>query len=293
MMDYYPPPVWVDNTPDRLTEICVRYCASHPNTYSELEHSTSQRQLREHLPREICERLLHARLPGNPCIDDTVLHTFCQVADNRYPPPHLRKINLRDSNVTDSGLTKLLQMHQVTDLNIDKCKKLTCASLAAINLYDRHLKTLHIGNSQILPSKPPQSSNAHLKGLPVFYGAILQTSELRVLVLREHCPEVEKYYDSLLFPLRQLAYLDLSGCQCLGDMSYLLHMKSLTGLVLYNVIIPQNMALYNICHLKQLRYERISLKGCVRFSIESWSCESPLHIFLQGRDEVNGVCSLF
>lgn len=77
--------------------------------------------------------------------------------------------------------------------------------------------------------------------------------KLRKFVLQSvHIDSGHEFFSSLLRGFPNLAYLDLSECNYVGDLSCLLHCPNLSTLILYNVSGLQD-AIEHICKLVSLR----------------------------------------
>lgn len=79
--------------------------------------------------------------------------------------------------------------------------------------------------------------------------------KLRKFVLQSfHVVHGHEFFSPLLRGFPNLAYLDLSDCSEVGDLSSLFHCSNLSTLILYNVSGLQD-AIEHICKLVGLRYK--------------------------------------
>lgn len=231
---------WEDNSPEPLLDICGKYVIAHPETFCVLHQLSGLWFLRPGtaLPTELCERLISLWQDINTeALDDRFINIFRDLANTR-----LKRITLRNSSVSDDGLGVLLS-HNLIELDISNCSKLSERTLDNINKYGDSLLTLVIGKTKdILPSSV--SAGAQLEsgtgkdGSPVSEVRkreyILRTPNLRKLVVRELIqPKDDGYFVVLLQPLTKLTHLDLSGCFFLHDIKYLLPMKNLVSVNLH------------------------------------------------------------
>uniref|UniRef100_T1IJT0 Protein zer-1 homolog n=1 Tax=Strigamia maritima TaxID=126957 RepID=T1IJT0_STRMM len=254
--------MWDGNTPDSLVDISTRFCVQNLETFCNFEPTTKRYYLRITLPNEICERMLTSQKQDSRTIDDDFLRIFKDPRTTR-----LRRVNLSKSTVTDEGLDVVLR-HNLIELDISDCDKITEESLTLINEFGSDLLSLNVGTSvHIFPDNA--TSNAivllaqmqaepHLSSTNNTSGCILKTPNLRKLIFREmSVPMQDGYFPILLKPLKHLQSLDLSGCFNLGSLSFLTHMTQLASLTLYNVPRVQNM-INAICQMKTLRHLDIS-----------------------------------
>ncbi|MPC27462.1 protein zer-1 homolog [Portunus trituberculatus] len=231
---------WEDNSPEPLLDICGKYVIAHPETFCVLHQLSGLWFLRPGtaLPTELCERLISLWQDINTeALDDRFINIFRDLANTR-----LKRVTLRNSSVSDDGLGVLLS-HNLIELDISNCSKLSERTLNNINKYGDSLLTLVIGKTKdILPSSV--SAGAQLEpstgkdGSPVSElrkrEYILRTPNLRKLVVRELIqPKDDGYFVMLLQPLTKLTHLDLSGCFFLHDIKYLLPMKNLVSINLH------------------------------------------------------------
>lgn len=240
-----------DNSPDTLVSICTEFCVKHLKTFCDWDYQEKRYVLRSglSLPNEICEGMLNKCCAMDSCkIDGDFLKLFSNPQNTR-----LKRVNLRNCDyVTDDDMAIVLS-HGLVELDITNCLNITQQTYDHINSNGEDMISLVIGNSvNILPEtldldeiSPPCSSNRRT--------CILNTPNLKRLVIKNWEELLEIDYLSLLFkPLPHLTHLDLSGCQCLGNLSELVYLSELVSLVLYGVPGLSD-AIQNICQLKNLR----------------------------------------
>lgn len=233
---------WEDNSPEPLLDICGKYVIGHPETFCIMHQHSGLWFLRPGtaLPTELCEKLISLWQDKDPeALDDRFINIFRDLTNTR-----LKRVNLRNSSVSDDGLSVLLT-HNLIELDISNCSKLSERTLDNINKYCDNLMTLVIGKTKdILPSSVLSWSQAELsndsENSPIKEGKqrdyILRTPNLRKLVVRELIqPKHHEYFVMLLQPLTRLTHLDLSGCFFLHDIKYILPMKNLVSINLHNV----------------------------------------------------------
>ena len=109
---------------------------------------------------------------------------------------------------------------------------------------------------------------------------LISAPKLRKLVLHSvHVECGQQLFSSLFRGFPNLTYLDLSDCNNVGEMSYLVNCPSLTVLILYNIVGLQD-AIHHICKLSNLRYSLsfslnnfVGIISFVTLSIaDTWTC---------------------
>lgn len=245
-----------ESEPETLLNQCFKFVARHLYTICYVDPCTNNYELRQGitLPREICEKLLQVYQQNGGILDDRFVRIFSS------PETSLRRVRLRNSNITDEGLAILLK-HRLLELDIAKCRNVSQNSLLEINRYGDRMTSLIIGyGAQLLPNSIENelstaedciSSGLSLSSLQKCF--ILKTPKLKRLAIR--CLSVNKektYFPILLRSLPNLTHLDLSGCSDLDDLTYITQMPNLVSLVLHNVIRIQE-ALVALCELHNLR----------------------------------------
>ncbi|XP_067139951.1 protein zer-1 homolog isoform X3 [Centruroides vittatus] len=251
------PTLWEEYSPDTLLDICVKYCIKNPQTFCTYNPVHNEYLLREGvtLPAEICERMLKLSVEDlDRVIDDSFLRIFIDNSATR-----LKQVNLQGTSVSDDGI-EIICRHNILELNISQCVKLTERTLMLLNNMSSELLSLVIGNSvQILPdsltdTEVNMSGNQFVKSKSIYQeqNYILNAPSLRRLVVHGlEIPMEKDYFPLLLKPLQLLIHLDLSSCRQLGDLYYLISHRHLASLVLYNVPHLQD-AITSICQIKTL-----------------------------------------
>ncbi|KAK4292197.1 hypothetical protein Pmani_035017 [Petrolisthes manimaculis] len=266
---------WENNSPDTLLDICCKYLISHPDTFCD-EHGSGGGGgvggqgpwvLRPAvaLPTELCEKLINLWQDRDPtALDDRFINIFRDLSCTR-----LKRVNVRNTLVTDVGLGVLLS-HNLVELDISNCKKLSERTLDNINKFGENLTTLVLGKTRDIllesfvththtnsceeevsdPSAPSQIKKDKK-------GHILRTPNLRKLVVRDFIqPNESEYFGLLLQPLTRLTHLDLAGCMFL-QARHLLPLKQLISLNLHSVQRMQE-ALPLLSELKSLKFLDVS-----------------------------------
>ncbi|XP_050688966.1 protein zer-1 homolog [Eriocheir sinensis] len=255
---------WEDNSPEPLLDICGKYVIGHPETFCVKHQYSGLWFLRPGtaLPTELCEKLISLWQDKDPeALDDRFINIFRDLTNTR-----LKRVNLRNSSVSDDGLSVLLA-HNLIELDISNCSKLSERTLDNINKYCDSLMTLVIGKTKdILPSSVLSWSHAEssndFENSPIKEGKqrdyILRTPNLRKLVVRELIqPKHHEYFVMLLQPLTRLTHLDLSGCFFLHDIKYILPMKNLVSINLHNAQRIQD-AIPVLSEIKTLKFLDVS-----------------------------------
>ncbi|KAG0730508.1 Protein zer-1 [Chionoecetes opilio] len=251
---------WEDNSPEPLLDICGKYVIAHPETFCVKHQLSGLWFLRpgSALPTELCERLIGLWQDLDPeKLDDRFINIFRDLSNTR-----LKRINLRSSSVSDDGLSVLLS-HNLIELDISNCRKLSERTLANINKKGGNLLTLVIGKTNdILPSTVSLESSSDKEDSPASEAKqkdyILRTPNLRKLVVRDLIqPRYDGYFVVLLKPLTRLTHLDLSGCFYLHDIKYLRPMKHLVSINLHSAQRVQD-AIPVLSEIKTLKFLDVS-----------------------------------
>ncbi len=258
--------------PDTLWQIGLTYCAKNLDTFCQYDESTQLYNLRDgvSLPTEVCQSLLATVVDQGYILDDKFAHVFV----DRYRT-RLKRINIRNSDVTDEGLKWLVQ-HKPTELNFSGCQQLTKKTVTYVNEHGKNLCRLFVGNavrifqdieikegSEPLDLSPRRQEGVDGGGDHKTFGGdyIFDCPGLQEFSVH-NLNETQAYaaHDiiaTLLHPFRKLGSLDLSGCQIeLEFMDCLEDLQNLRKLVLYDVPIANIYgALQVIGKMKRLRYE--------------------------------------
>lgn len=269
------PTVWVDNTPDSLLDIALRYCIKHQNVfckYNEMIEEYDELLDDLSLPVGICERLLN--LSKTEMSEDRFNQFITIFKDPSRT--HLRHLDLSDSVIDDHSL-EILTRHNIAELNISNCKRLTRACLPYIAKLRNSLVSLNVGRSiqifRIEEENNPQLVEKAEDALMLFFQALDPHNEANqpsnnVEVVSELClPYLRKlvinglktkhYLGRILKSTEYLTYLDLSNCDLdCDDLECLSAQKQLTSLILCDVMSVVQ-CVPAICQLKSLRYVKL------------------------------------
>ncbi len=254
-------------SPDTLWQIGLSYCAKNLSTFCQFDESTQLYNLRDDLtlPTELCQSLLATVVDQGYILDDKFVHVFC----DRFRT-HLKRINIRNSDVTDEGLKWLVQ-HKPTELNFSGCQQLTKKTVNYVNENGGKLCSLHVGNAvkifQDIEIKEGSESPRHRVGVEgsgdhkTFGGDYIFDCPGLLEFSVHNLNETQAYaaHDiiaTLLHPFRLLKSLDLSGCQIeLEFMDCLEDLQNLQILVLYDVPITNIYGAFQVIgKMKKLRY---------------------------------------
>ena len=247
------------DVPRSLWQQCLDYCIQHPNTLCHIVKPGGHYILYNwvYLPMEVCHSLQDAFINSSQTLDDRVMNLFTDTSRTR-----LKRLILRDSFVTDSTLTKLLE-HDITQLDVSGCSRLSSNVVRAINSKCRNLRILNIGGSTGIPfhwERPPDGSEpADIEETRVFRCPQLEmftVHDLKAAATRNQ-EQVLTLIANLLQPLHALTYLDLSGCWVhLDNLEQIGQLHLLRSLVLHNVqVLSQQpaQAFEKLVAIKQLR----------------------------------------
>ncbi|CAG7645864.1 unnamed protein product [Allacma fusca] len=243
------------NDPDSLLNICIRYCLDNL-TVTLADYNPVRLKPNTFLPKEICEKMLEFADKDSEQFDTHILPLFQDTTCTR-----LDNLNLRNSNVSDESLEKLMAHHPV-NLDIHNCPRLTPYALDVINRYSGNLKSLVIGNTtQILPETLVYAKNSNQEGAKEeLLSRLLTTRKLLKLVIWGISMQQEQEcYMTLLTKdfIETIQFLDVSSCVDIASIDFLTKSGNLTWLSLYNVMLKGN-AFAILGQLKQLRHLDIS-----------------------------------
>lgn len=256
-------------TPLPLMVICLQKCVSNLHTFCahhEVLESACVFRVSgtPALPAEICERLLKIFLYRRQCYhnfcnrpsDFVNLSEFLQIFSD-YSRTALHRVDFQGTELNDSDIA-LISRHPLVELNVSGCSKLTKSSMKYIKEM-KMLKVLRLGDtaqSLLVGDNDRKFSKEMFKRRQSCEDQEfieLRALNLRVLTLNSLssavCPSA---IASIVQPLKQLVYLDLSHCSNIGDLAYLTDLQNLTFLILHDC--PQLPVLVdNICKIKTLR----------------------------------------
>ncbi|KFM75185.1 hypothetical protein X975_10634, partial [Stegodyphus mimosarum] len=275
------PSVWVDNSPDSLFDITIRYCIKNPITFCRYLPWPAEYQLHEglSLPEEICERML---LLSKTELNEESFKKFIRIfKDNNRT--RIRRVDLSDSGIEDISM-EIVGEHPVSELNISDCQRLSRLSLNYIAKLKDSLISLNIGSSiQILNdedlSQIPGDEDDHLihrymgglfhqqVGEAILTGGdhhdfppFLELPRLRKLTIHGLADARGNFcFKQLLNSTENLTHVDLTGCS-VSNLDYLFCQKHLVSLVLCDVVDVVD-CIRGICEIKSLRHLDVSHSG--------------------------------
>jgi len=235
---------WLEeSSPDTLWEICLAYCCRHPESFAQFDEVDQCYFLREGiaLPAQFCESFLRAFPKNGTQLQDKHVHIF---RDTEHT--HIKRIHLRNANVSDNAMRWLLQ-HKPIELDISECTptpdpdSLSQETIHAINSHGKNLVALSLGSTQSIFNGIEIRESSVAGDTRVFGGDyVFDCPILRAFSvhgLRDNDDyQSHDLIATILHPFNNLTYLDLSLCEieiefmdCLGEM------WSLTSLILYDV----------------------------------------------------------
>lgn len=268
------PTVWVENSPETLLEITLKYCIKNQSAFTKYNRWKDEFQLLDglSLPVGICERFLN--ISKAEMLEEN-FNKFINLFKDATRT-HLRSLDLSDSYIDDRGLD-ILTKHSIVELNISNCNRLTSICLPYVTRLSKSLVSLSIGSSnniffgdKIL--RAPEKSSDHL--LHHYMGLFQPQNEnessgngdtdedtsdvylpnLRKLIINDLKEKMFPQLMNLINSASYLTYLDLSNCELTTkEMDCLSSQKHLTSLILCDVAnVMQTFPL--ICKLKTLRF---------------------------------------
>lgn len=245
-----------ESGPDTLTDQCCKCIALNLSIISQETEQGYELYDGITLPREICEKLLQAYQRSRNVLDDRFLRIFSNPGQT-----NLKRVCLRDSNINDDGLKRLLS-HNLEELELTKCPHITPKSIDAINFNNECFTSLVIGTKvSLLPYKLPtdrlSTYEIRKQIYPLMLYPVLTLPNLRRLTLYNFRVEEDRFLNYVLDQFPKLMYLDLSFSGPLGNLRCLENKSNLVSLILHN---GQNIleVLPSICSLKNLRHLDIS-----------------------------------
>lgn len=202
------------------------------------------------LPKLICDRYikLYQNIGGK--INNRFAHIFKNVTKTK-----LGSLHIFDSNISDDCLKYLLR-HNLREITLENCLKLSQETNINIIKYSCNLRTLAMGsNVRIIPHSEVLNISLSLDDIPERSSG--EALKLTQLVLRgiEDIPFAFPYLfsNNSLDKLLLLKVLDFSNCLNVGNLEYLRKFPNLHTLILFNVdILQDNDAISHICSLRSL-----------------------------------------
>lgn len=268
------PTVWVDNTPNSLLDIVVRYCIKNENIFTQINEKHELELINDlKLQVGVCERMLTI-CKAEMYTDCYQNFLTCFRDANRT---HLKHIDLSNTMVTDKFLDTLTR-HSIVELNINNCTELTVNCLSSIAKLGNSLGSLTIGSTtqiflynnidmQVDPKEqlmielpelecqnnlaPSWKQNSSTVVEPAFY-----FPKLCKLVIHGLRVKLTFYFQNFVKSAEFLTYLDISKCslEC-DDLECLVAQKQLSTLIMFDVTAVSIMqCLPVICQLKSLRF---------------------------------------
>lgn len=216
-----------------LWHLCLEFCAKHLQTICFNDAHTRKYVLSSgiDLPLYICNGLLETFGKLNIPVNDDICHIFADTSRCQ-----LSIVNVQQTDVTDDGASWLLA-HNLIDINFVGCKRLTSSLLSHINSHGQRLRSLFIGQTNIFGTNQdfhwiPQLPELRLLSLQrCNWNKIMQTAHFNF----------EHTMHTMLCPLKQLLYLDISGWPGVGDdiMEAICNVTTLQVLIIADVSIAR------------------------------------------------------
>ncbi|XP_032788885.2 protein zer-1 homolog [Daphnia magna] len=232
--------ILVDNTPYSLQDICLQSLGKYLNSANLLLGARDGLSL----PTELCERLLQYQIQEDRDLDAQFVSIFEDTSCTRLKRVSLRLCTLKESEA------EILFRHELRELELIRMKVSTRVR-RILNEYSQQLISLTVSECIDFFSQPVTELQ-------------ITAPKLRKFVLQSvHIDSGHEFFSSLLRGFPNLAYLDLSECNYVGDLSCLLHCPNLSTLILYNVSGLQD-AIEHICKLVSLRHLDISQSSDIR-----------------------------
>lgn len=228
--------ILVENSPSSLQDLCLQTVGQVYNSSNVLVGVYDGLSL----PTELCERLLQYHVQQDRELDSHFISIFEDTSSTRLKRVSLRLCSLKENEA------EILFRHELRELELMRMK-VTPNVRRILNEYSQQLIALTV--SECIDFFPHPTNSEILITAP----------KLRKLVL--HSVHVDnsshEFFSSLFRGFPNLAYLDLSDCNHVGDLSCVSHCPNLTTLILYNVSGLQD-AIGHICKLTGLRHLDIS-----------------------------------
>lgn len=240
--------VLLENTPDSLQDLCLQACVENHQSWGKFCKFTSlflgvNDGLS--LPTELCEKLLQYQMQEDRDLDTYFVTIFGNTICTRLKQISLKLCTLKDHEAD------ILFKHELRVLELIRMK-VTPNVRKILNEYSQQLVSLTI--SECIDFFPTHESSELLISAP----------KLRKLVLHSvHVECGQQLFSSLFRGFPNLTYLDLSDCNSIGDLSYLVNCPNLTVLILYNIVGLQD-AISDICKLSNLRHLDLSQSSEIR-----------------------------
>lgn len=233
-----------ESEPESLLDISLKFIIHNLNTtICEDTGLHNLYKLRPNiiLPTEICDRLIQIGQSYNK-INNKLLNIF--EASNAT---RLTRIVLNNSDISDLTIGRLLQKHQLVELDLTNCPYLTRVALKLIYEHGVTLKSLAFREgTSILPISDFLFTSKLIN--------VCQLKQLQKFTL--HSVQHPTIFNDLISNLTTLTYLDLSECD-LGEMQFLQKLPQLQTLILFNVPLRQT-SFESIFQVKTIKHLDIS-----------------------------------
>ena len=234
---------WPPNNPSTLEDICVQFCVTHLETFTEVidfDSDTDVYKLQAglSLPKVICDKLLQGYTNSAENVDDGFLNVFSDPDVTQ-----LTNLDLRSTKITDAGL-RMVQNQPILNLDLSDCDSITADCVESIRVMGKTLGSLRLS---ITPNNIPIFEYLHhchhLRNLSLCH------------FLFEDC--------SISSALVNLTHADFTGCSLSYEfMEGLGCLSGLMSLSLADVnLLDLDEILLNLCKLKRLRY--LYVKICI------------------------------
>lgn len=276
---YQFPTVWVENSPETLLDIALRFCIKNKNICCKFDEFHDDFALQDDisLPVGICERMINISKTEMSCERfNNFINYF-----NDTTRTHIRHLDLSDSFIEDQAL-EILTKHSIVELDVSKCQRLTQKCLPYIAKLGNSLVSLNIGQSTQIFAVDEESDQEQInknqddivwiRRMRLDYKnkasaspsvesdeyhemfSMLHFPLLRKLVINGLKTKLNHFFGHILQSSNYLTYLDLSNCNLdCEDLEILASQKQLTSLILCDVMTVVQ-CVPAICQLKSLRY---------------------------------------
>ncbi|KAI5735659.1 hypothetical protein M8J77_021082 [Diaphorina citri] len=272
------------NEPESLVDQCIRYLLHSVDRFTFKFHDVNKFRCEDvKFPREISEKFLSMYEKSGGIVIDSFVDTFLT-----KDITHMKSVKLRNAEVSDSGMQKLLS-HHVQELELIKCANVSQASLEVLNMSSDQLYSLSLGphcsmfpdclESEVVVGEKQRADDFMMTDFEINIngratssgsltykqrGYILKAPKLRRFSLIGHTLMSQSICTQLYRDMPHLTHLNLSKCMFLfdnKDLSFLAEFKdTLVSLVLFNVSIVKD-NLDHICSLPLLRRLDISVSS--------------------------------
>lgn len=267
--------------PEPLVDQCIRYLLHNVDRFTYKAQDVNKfRHEDVKFPREISEKFLSMYEKSGKIVKDAFIDTFLT-----KEVTYIKSVQLRNAEVSDSGMAKLLK-HHLHKLELIKCEKITQASLEVLNQHSDQLYSLSLGpqcnvfpkclDVEIAGGDKQKSDDFMMTDFEINIGEtgkpsssltykqrgyILKAPKLCRFSLIGQTLMSQSICTQLYRDMPHLTHLNLSRCVFMfpnADLSFLTEFKNtLVSLVLFNVPMVKDNLAY-ICSLSLLKHLDIS-----------------------------------